>query len=207
MHIHANQALLFESEVLGKSEIRRMKWDTWSGMFYSNIAAYFIILATGVTLHVSGIQDITTAAQAAQALKPLAGEFAYLLFALGIVAVGLIAVPVLAGSAAYALSEVFGWKSSLEDSVMEDKKFYFILTVSVLSALVIQYLPINPMKALFWSAVINGVVAVPLMVAVVALASKISIMGQYVAPKSILAIAWFATALMAIAVLFMFIAW
>ncbi len=205
MSVSGGKALVRESLAVGKSEIRRIQWDTWSGMLYSNVAAYFIILATAVTLNVAGVTDITTAAQAAEALRPLAGEFAYLLFALGILAVGLIAVPVLAGSAAYALSEVFGWRASLEDSAKQDKKFYLIIAISVLGALVIQYSPINPMKALFWSAVINGVVAVPLMVAILILASRTSVMGSHVASKPILIIGWFATALMGVAALLMFI--
>jgi len=205
MNIHFGKALIDENNLVGKSEIRRMQWDTWSGMFYSNISAYFIILTTGVTLNTMGIKDITTAAQAAEALRPLAGDFAYLLFALGILAVGLMAVPVLAGSAAYALSEVLGWRSSLEDSVLQDKKFYSVIAISVLGAIVIQYLPINPMKALFWSAVINGVVAVPLMTAILILASRSSVMGMYVASKSTLAIGWLATVIMALAAILMFI--
>ena len=206
MHIAKRKSLAHASFEIAKSEIRRIKWDTWSGMLYSNVAAYFIMLATAVTLNVAGIKDISTAAQAAEALRPIAGEFAYLLFALGILAVGLMAVPVLAGSAAYALSEVFGWRSSLEDSAWRDKKFYFIIALSVLGALVIQYSPINPMKALFWSAVINGVVAVPLMIAILILASRTSVMGSYVASKRILFIGWFATILMALAVAVMLIA-
>ena len=173
-------------------------------MLYSNVAAYFIILATAITLHAAGINDINTAVQAATALRPLAGDFAYLLFALGIMSVGLIGVPVLAGSGAYALSEVFGWRSSLEDSARLDWRFYSVIALSVLGALVIQYSPISPMKALFWSAVINGVVAVPLMVAILILASKASVMGRYIAPKSILAIGWLATAFMATAAVSMF---
>lgn len=206
MHIAKGKPLAHASHEVAQSEIRRIKWDTWSGMLYSNVAAYFIILATAVTLNVAGVKDISTAAQAAEALRPIAGQFAYLLFALGILAVGLMAVPVLAGSAAYALSEVFGWRSSLEDSAWRDKKFYFIIAVSVLGALVIQYSPINPMKALFWSAVINGVVAVPLMVAILILAAKPSVMGPYVASKGILFIGWFATILMALAAAVMLIA-
>ena len=177
-----------------------MEWDV-----FSNIAAYFIILATGVTLHVTGVTDITTAAQAAEALRPLAGEFAFLLFALGILAVGLIAVPVLAGSAAYALSEVLGWRSSLEDSAMQGKKFYLIISISVLGALGIQYLPINPMKALFWSAVINGVAAVPLMVAILILAARTSVMGSYTASRASLALGWLATGIMGVAAGIMFL--
>ena len=153
-------------------ELRRIRWDTWSGMFYSDIAAYFIILATAVTLHVAGITDINTAAQAASALRPLAGNFAYLLFALGILGVGLIGVPVLAGSAAYALCEAMGWNWGLERKATDARGFYGVIAVSVLAGLVIQYSPISPMKALFWSAVINGVVAVPLMVVIIVLVSK-----------------------------------
>jgi NRAMP (natural resistance-associated macrophage protein)-like metal ion transporter len=207
MNLRSGKALKNETSEHGKREIRRIQWDTWSGMFYSNLAAFFIILATSVTLHTSGQRDITTAAQAAEALRPLAGEFAYVLFAIGILAVGLIAIPVLAGSAAYALSEVFGWRSSLEDSIMEDKKFYLIIVVSVLLALLIQYLPINPMKALFWSAVINGVVAVPLMVAILVLVTKKTVMGSFTASKIQLTLGWFATIFMALAAIFMMIAY
>ena len=205
MNIHSGKPLLMEGNDVSSAEMRRIKWDTWSGMFYSNIAAYFIILATGVTLHVTGVTDITTAAQAAEALRPLAGEFAFLLFALGILAVGLIAVPVLAGSAAYALSEVLGWRSSLEDSAMQGKKFYLIISISVLGALGIQYLPINPMKALFWSAVINGVAAVPLMVAILILAARASVMGSYTASRASLALGWLATGIMGVAAGIMFL--
>jgi NRAMP (natural resistance-associated macrophage protein)-like metal ion transporter len=188
------------------SELRRIQWDTWSGMLYSNVAAYCIILATAVTLHAIGIRDINTAAQAASALRPLAGEFAFLLFALGILGVGLMGVPVLAGSAAYALSEVFGWRSSLEDSARQASKFYFIIALSVLGALAIQYSPISPMKALFWSAVLNGVVAVPLMVAIMTLSCRSAIMGPHVATLSMKIFGWIATGFMAIAALYMFIA-
>ena len=118
------------------------------------------------------ITDIETAAQAASALRPLAGNFAFLLFALGILGVGLIGVPVLAGSAAYALCEAMGWKWGLERKATDARGFYGVIAVSVLAGLVIQYSPISPMKALFWSAVINGVVAVPLMVVIILLVSK-----------------------------------
>ena len=187
------------------TELRRIKWDTWSGMFYSDITAYFIILATAVTLHVAGITDINTAAQAASALRPLAGELAYMLFALGILGVGLIGVPVLAGSAAYALSEAMGWSSGLERKVTDARGFYGVIAVSVLAGLVIQYSPISPMKALFWSAVINGVVAVPLMVVIILLASKKSVMGAFTASWSLIILGWIATAVMGAAALRMFI--
>lgn len=153
-------------------ELRRIRWDTWSGMFYSDLTAYFIILATAVTLHVAGITDINTAAQAASALRPLAGEFAFVLFAAGILGVGFIGVPVLAGSGAYALCEAMGWSWGLERRASDARAFYGVIAVSVLLGVVIQYSPISPMKALFWSAFINGVVAVPLMVVIIQLASK-----------------------------------
>ena len=187
-------------------ELRRIQWDTWSGMLYSNVAAYYIILATALTLYASGVRDINTAAEAASALRPLAGEFAFLLFALGILGVGLMGVPVLAGSAAYALSEVFGWRSSLEDSASQAKKFYSIIALSVLLALAIQYSPINPMKALFWSAVINGVVAVPLMAAIMVLSSKNSVMGSHTASWSMKIFGWAATSFMGLAAVYLFIA-
>lgn len=204
MRSRQQKNLLLESEFIVKIELRRIHWDTWSGMLYSNIAAYCIILATALTLHVSGITDINTAAEAASALKPLAGNFAYLLFALGILGVGLMGVPVLAGSAAYALSEAFGWRASLEDSPSHAMKFYGVIALSVLVALAIQYSPISPIKALFWSAVINGIVAVPLMVSILVLASRASVMGPYVASKFILFLGWFAATLMALAVMYMF---
>jgi Mn2+/Fe2+ NRAMP family transporter len=177
-------------------ELRRIRWDTWSGMFYSDITAWFIILATAVTLHVSGIRNIETAAEAASALRPLAGEFAYLLFALGILGVGFIGVPVLAGSGAYALSEAMGWNEGLERKAKDAKGFYGIIALSVLAALVIQYSPISPMKALFYSAVINGVIAVPLMVVILILSTKRSVMGGFTANRFILAIGWIATLIM-----------
>lgn len=197
--------LISSNAQIAASELRRIGWDTWSGMLYSNIAAYFIILATAVTLNLAGITDITTAAQAASALKPLAGSFAYLLFAVGILGVGLIGVPVLAGSAAYALSEAMGWRSGLEFSAKEAGGFYAVITVSVLAALAIQYSPIGPMKALFWSAVINGLVAVPLMVVILILASKKSVMGPHVATGSLKVMGWTATALMGAAAIWMFV--
>jgi len=186
-------------------ELRRIQWDTWSGMLYSNVTAYFIILATAVTLHVSGVTDINTAAQAASALRPIAGDFAYMLFALGILGVGMIGVPVLAGSGAYALSEAMGWRKGLERKVNDARGFYAIISVSVLAGLGIQYSPISPMKALFWSAVINGLVAVPLMVVIIILVSKKSVMGAFTASRPLLVLGWIATAVMGAAAIGMFI--
>ena len=185
-------------------ELRRIRWDTWSGMFYSNATAYFIILATAVTLHAAGIKDINTAAQAADALRPLAGEFAFVLFALGILGVGLIGVPVLAGSGAYALAESMDWNWGLERKAKDARGFYAIIAVSVLAGLVIQYSPISPMKALFWSAVLNGIVAVPLMVVIILLVSKKAVMGAFTAGRALVVLGWIATAVMAAAAIRMF---
>lgn len=200
---HHSESLLRDARP-ASTELRRIRWDTWSGMLYSNVAAYFIILATAVTLHVAGVTDITTAAQAASALRPLAGDFAYTLFALGILGVGLIGVPVLAGSGAYALAEAMGWKEGLERKFSDATGFYSIIAVSVLAGLGIQYSPISPMKALFWSAVINGFVAVPLMVVIILLVSKKSIMGDFTSSRLVIVLASIATAVMTAAALSMF---
>ena len=205
MQANGGSAALVNDAGAAPTELRRIRWDTWTGMFYSDVTAFFIILATAVTLHVAGVTDITTAAQAASALRPLAGNFAYILFALGILGVGLIGVPVLAGSGAYALSEAMGWREGLERKVRDARGFYAIIAVSVLAALAIQYSPISPMKALFWSAVINGVVAVPLIVVVILLASKRSVMGEFTASRSLIVLGWITAAVMGAAAAWMFI--
>jgi Mn2+/Fe2+ NRAMP family transporter len=197
---------LIKSDIAeARQEIRRIKWDTWTGMFYSDISAYFVILATAVTLHVAGITDINTAAEAATALRPMAGNFAFVLFAFGILGVGMIGVPVLAGSAAYAAAETMGWHEGLERSTRNARGFYGVIAVSVLLGLILQYSPISPMKALFWSAVINGVVAVPLVVVIVLLASKKAVMGQYTASRAIVGLGWITAAIMGIAAVRMII--
>ena len=198
-------AALTADQLAAKGELRRIKWDTWSGMFYSDVTAFFIILATAVTLNASGVTDINSAADAAKALRPLAGEFAYVLFALGILGVGLIGVPVLAGSGAYALAEAMGWKEGLERKTRDARGFYGVIAASVLIALVIQFSPIDPMKALFWSAVINGVVAVPLMVVILLLVSKKSVMGPYTASRSLQVLGWIGAGVMGLAALAMLI--
>ena len=196
---------LLQKPAAARAELRRIRWDTWSGMFLSDLTAFFIILATAVTLHVSGVTSIETAAQAASALRPLAGDFAFLLFAVGILGVGLIGVPVLAGSAAYALAEAMDWKSGLERKPAKARGFYGVIAVSVLAGLFIQYSPISPMKALFWSAVINGVVAVPLMVVIILIASRKSMMGAFTVSLPIVILGWVATGVMGLAAVLMFI--
>jgi Mn2+/Fe2+ NRAMP family transporter len=205
MQAKRGKAPLVEDPNAAPRELRRIRWDTWSGMFYSDIAAFFIILATAVTLHVAGIKDIQTAAQAASALRPLAGDFAFLLFALGILGVGMIGVPVLAGSAGYALSETMGWTSGLEHGLKDARGFYGVIAVAMVLGFAIHFLPINPMKALFWSAVINGVAAVPLMAVIVLLVSKKSVMGAFTASRSSIVLGWIGTAVMGLAAVAMFI--
>ena len=174
-------------------------------MLYSNVAAYFIILATAVTLHVAGVTSIETAAQAASALRPLAGNFAFFIFALGILGVGMIGVPVLAGSGAYALSETMGWSEGLELKAVDARGFYGVIAVSVLAGLAIQYSPISPMRALFWSAVINGVVAVPLIVVIILLARNKQVMGVFAASRSLIVLGWITAIVMSAAAIRMVI--
>jgi len=181
---------LIEDAAAAPGELRRIRWDTWSGMLYSNLTAFFIILATAVTLHVAGVTDIQTAAQAAEALRPLAGDFAFYLFALGILGVGAIGVPVLAGSAAYAVAEAMGWPGGLESKARDARGFYGIIAASMLAGLGLGFTSINPIKALFYSAVINGVVAVPLTVLILLLGSRRSVLGAYTASRTSLVLGW-----------------
>src|SRR5262249_39670239 len=206
MQIHHGTRLLLDEQAAGPG-LRRIRWDTWSGMFYSDITSYFIILATAATLNVAGVTNIETAAQAASALRPLAGNFAFILFGLGILGVGLIGVPVLAGSAAYAVCEAMNWKWGLERKATDARGFYGVIAVSTFAALGIQYSPLSPMKALFWSAVINGIVAVPLLIVVIILASRKSVMGVYTASRPIIALGLIATLVMGVAAVAMFIPW
>jgi Mn2+/Fe2+ NRAMP family transporter len=174
----------------------RIRWDTFVGMAVSNVVALAIMLGTAATLHASGKTDIQSAADAAQALKPVAGNFAFAIFSLGIIGTGLLAVPVLAGASAYAVCEIGGWTASLERQPMRAKTFYGVITLGMLIGVAIDWSPINPMKALFWSAVINGVAAVPILVGLMIIVSKRSIMGEFVASVPLKFFGWLATAVM-----------
>lgn len=182
-----------------RDHLRRIKLDTWIGMGFSNLVAFFIILSTAATLHRHGITDIQTSAQAAEALRPLAGDFAFTLFALGIIGTGMLAVPVLAGSTAYAVTEVFGWKRGLDRKLMEAREFYAIIGIATLGGVVLDYTPIDPIKALFWSAVINGVIAVPIMAVMMLLAVRPEVMGPFTIKPRLRVLGWAATAVMAAA--------
>jgi NRAMP (natural resistance-associated macrophage protein)-like metal ion transporter len=196
---------LKEAPRQARQEIERIGIDTVTGMVFSELVAFFIILTTAVTLHTHGVVNIATAAEAAQALRPIAGDFAFLIFSLGIVGTGLLAVPVLAGSAAYAIAETQGWASGLNRKVAEARQFYGIIAASVIGGVLLGFTPIDPIKALFYSAVINGVVAVPIMAVTMIVASKKAIMGVLVATPMQKAFGWLGTALMALAAIGMFV--
>jgi NRAMP (natural resistance-associated macrophage protein)-like metal ion transporter len=187
------------------ANLKRIKIDTFVGMGFSNLVAFFIVLTTAVTLNLHGGSDIQTAAQAASALRPVAGEFAFLLFTVGIVGTGLLAIPVLAGSSAYALSGAFKWMNSLERTPTQAKQFYGIITISTLVGIALGFTPVDPIKALFWSAVINGVISVPIMALLMRMAVRTDIMGQFVITKGLIWVGWMATLLMAAAVFAMFL--
>jgi NRAMP (natural resistance-associated macrophage protein)-like metal ion transporter len=180
-------------------EFRRINFDTFAGMAVSNLVALAIMIGTAATLHASGKTDIATAADAASALKPVAGQFAFLLFSLGIIGTGMLAIPVLAGSTAYAIGESRGWKTGLESKPLEAKGFYAVIAISTLLGIGIDWSPIDPIKALFWSAVINGVVAVPIMAVMMIVVSRRSTMGAYTASLRLRFFGWAATAVMAAA--------
>jgi NRAMP (natural resistance-associated macrophage protein)-like metal ion transporter len=189
-----------------RREFRRMRLDTFAGMAVSNIVALSIMIGTAATLNASGHSGIQTAADAAKALQPVAGKFAFLLFALGIIGTGLLAVPVLAGSAAYAIGESRGWKCGLEHRPWEAVGFYVVIGLATLLGVTIDWSPLDPIKALFYSAVINGFVAVPIMAAMMLVVSRGSAMGTFTAKPRMLILGWSATAIMAAAAVAMIVA-
>ena len=183
--------------------LARIKEDTYVGMLFSNGIALCIVLATAVTLNEHGITNILTAAQAAEALKPIAGEFAFVVFALGIIGTGLLAVPVLAGSAAFAVSEVFGWKAGLSHGFHEARGFYTIIIAATAMGALMGSMEVDPIKALVWSAIINGVISVPIMVVMMRIGQSEQIMGDLTITLRHRFFGWMATGVMAAAVTFM----
>ena len=184
--------------------LHRIKVDTYIGMIFSNAIALCIMLTAAVTLHAAGKTDIQSAAQAAEALRPIAGDFAFLLFAAGIVGTGLLAVPVLAGSAAYAVAESFNWKIGLGLTLAEARGFYFILTVATLLGVAIDLSGVDSIKMLLWAAIVNGVIAVPIMAVMMLLAAKPAVMGRFTVGRRLRTLGWLATGVMAAAVIAMF---
>lgn len=184
-------------------QLARINWETGIGMAISNLVAFFIMLTTAATLNANGLTDITSTQQAAEALKPIAGEAAFLLFSLGIVGTGLLAVPVLAGSAAYAIGETRGWTIGLECKPREARSFYGVIAVAILIGLGVALLPIDPFKALIWSAVLNGVIVVPIIAAMMVVAVRRDVMGRFVAAPWQCVLGWLTTTLMAAAAIAM----
>ncbi len=190
---------LVEAPKQGPDANERIGIDTYVGMAFSNLIALAIMVTTAATLHVNGNTDTQTSSQAAQAPKPVAGEFAFAIFTLGIIGTGLLAVPILAGSAAYALGEARKWPIGLARQVMEAKAFYAAIVVATLVGVLIGFSPVDPIKALFWSAVINGVVAVPVMAMMMLIASNKTIMGKFTVTGARGIVRWLATVVMAVA--------
>ena len=197
-------SLLPHAAEVARQHLRRIRWDTYIGMGFSNLIAFFIILSTAATLHSAGVTDIQTSAQAAEALRPIGGQTTFLLFSLGIIGTGMLAVPVLAGSAAYAVSESFDWQSGLDRKVHEALEFYGIIAVATVGGVALNFTHLDPMRALVWSAQINGVIAVPIMTVMMLLAAREDIMGRFVIRPRLQRLGWIATAVMAVTVAGMF---
>ena len=188
----------------GDPELTRMKVDTTIGMMFSNVIAFFVILTTASVLHANGVTKIDSATQAAEALRPLAGNFTFLLFALGIIGTGLLAIPVLAGSAAYGVAEAFGWPATLEAKAPEAVGFYTIIATATVIGFGLGFTGIDAIHMLVWSAVLNGIVAVPIMVMMMVIVSNSNAMGRFKARSWLVVLGWIGTALMGLAVAALF---
>jgi Mn2+/Fe2+ NRAMP family transporter len=186
-------------------ELRRLRVDVVTGMFASNFIMYFIILTTAATLHAHGLTKIETAKQAAEALRPLAGNAAYLLFTFGLIGTGMLGVPVLAGSCAYAIAEAAAWKGSLEKKPRSARRFYGVLAIAMTMGLAINYAGLDAVKMLFWSAVVNGVLAPPLILLILLLTSNHQLMGDRVNSRALQIVGWITFVIMAVAAIGMFI--
>src|ERR1700686_1983409 len=188
----------------GHPELDRIKIDTIVGMIFSNAIAFFIILTPAAVLNANGVTNITSAAQAAEALRPLAGDLTFLLFALGIIGTGLLAIPVLAGSAAYGVSEAFGWHATPEAKAPDAVGFYTIIAAATVIGFGLGFTGINAIHMLVWSAVLNGIVAVPIMAMMMVIVANEGLMGRFKASRRLTVLGWVGTALMAVAVIALF---
>ena len=197
LHRHHTKPLCITPREAGP-ELTRIRNDTFIGMGVSNLIAVFIIFATAATLNAHGVTNIQTSSQAAEALRPIAGNFTFALFALGIVGTGMLAVPVLAGSAAYAVSEVFGWTEGLNRKPREAKAFYGVIAAATMGGAALNFTALDPIKALYWSAVVNGVLAAPLMAVMMVIAVNPRVMGRLTLPWPMVVGGWLATAVMAV---------
>jgi NRAMP (natural resistance-associated macrophage protein)-like metal ion transporter len=188
-----------------KRQLRRIKIDTFVGMGFSNLIAFFIMLTTAATLFAHGLTDIQSSAQAAEALRPIAGKFAFLLFSLGIIGTGLLAVPVLAGASAFAVAETFSWRRGLDLTPLRGARFYTVIAVSTLIGVALGFTRIDPIKALYWAAVINGMISAPIMFVMMRMAANPKIMGAFVASRWLKVLGWLATAAMTLVVAVMLV--
>jgi NRAMP (natural resistance-associated macrophage protein)-like metal ion transporter len=200
-------APLNEAPEQAPRELERMRLDTFVGMGFSNLVALFIMLTTAATLHAHGVTDIETSSQAAEALRPIAGPFAFYVFAAGIIGTGLLTLPVLAGSAAYAVGEAMRWPVGLSKVAGKAKAFYGTIAAATFVGALLNFTSLDPIKALFWSAVVNGVVAVPVMAAMMVMASRRQVMGAFVLGRGLRIWGWLATAVMLLAAIGMFATW
>ncbi len=200
-------APLIRAPQQAKSEFARMRLDTYIGMAASNIVALSIVITTAATLNAKGVTDIQSAAQAAEALRSVAGPLTFAIFAAGIIGTGLLAIPVLAGSAAYASGELFSWHVGLARRPGRAKAFYATIAAATAIGVALNFTAINPIKALYWSAVLNGVAAVPVMIMMMRLTMRSSIMGEFTLPRLLRVVGWLATAAMASTVIAMAVTW
>jgi len=206
-HERTGSRPLLRAPEQARHELQRIRLDTYVGMAFSNPIALCIVLTTAATLHAHGVTDIETSSQAAEALRPIAGRFTFIVFAAGIVGTGLLALPVLAGSAAYATGEALGWHVGLARRPGRARAFYVAIAAATGVGGVLNVVGLDPVKALFWSAVVNGVVAVPIMVAMLVLACRPAVMGQFTLGRTLQVLGWVATAVMAAAAVGMFATW
>jgi Mn2+/Fe2+ NRAMP family transporter len=203
---HPERQALRQAPRQGAAAIDRIRADTYVGMGISNLVALAIIATTAATLHAQGMHDIRTSAQAAAALKPLAGEFAFVLFAAGIVGTGMLAIPVLAGSTAYALAEARQWPIGLAREPRRAPAFYATIAAATLCGVLLNFVPVDPIRALVLSAVVNGIIAAPVMAVIMLMATNRRIMGRFVIGPGLQIFGWTATAVMAAAAAAMFVA-
>jgi NRAMP (natural resistance-associated macrophage protein)-like metal ion transporter len=204
---HEGRTRLSQRKGATDEEIKNEKWDTVTGMLFCNVVFYFVILSAASTLHISGHTNIQSTAEAAQALEPLAGSLAKALFAIGLIGAGFLSVPVLTGSAAYAVAETFNWISGLDEKPRKAKRFYGFIALSTLVGVLIDLIGINPITALFWTAVINGVIAPPLLVVVMLVSNNKRAMGSGVNGFWTNIVGWLAAIIMFAAAIGMFLTW
>ncbi|HJV24351.1 MAG TPA: divalent metal cation transporter [Aromatoleum sp.] len=198
-------APLLRQGAFAREHLYRIKLDTVVGMVFSNAIAFCVMLTTAITLNQHGVTDVQTTRQAAEALRPLAGDFTFALFALGIIGTGMLAVPVLAGSAAYAVADAFEWRAGFDHDVMEAKGFFGVVAASTIIGTLVDFTPLDPIKALIWSAVANGVIAVPIMAVMMWLGSRVEVLGDFTLSRRHRVLGWLATAVMAAAVVGMLV--